>query len=169
MSSNDNMTPPPAERPRERHVGKNITSLARMARAYVDPCVAPFGLNFTLVQILIVLFEGDGLSQHEIGRELHVDKGAMARAMKKLEDDGYVTREQHPTDERAYRVLLTERARREEPAIRAILRGWTAGATRGLSQEEFSQLAELLNRMIGNAADMLQSHVEARQSPEDAP
>lgn len=169
MSSNDNITPRAAERPREHYVGRNITSLARMARAYVDPCVAPFGLNFTLVQILIVLFERDGVSQHEVGCQLHVDKGAMARAIRKLEDDGYVTREQHPTDERAYRVLLTERARREEPAIRAILRGWTAGATRGLSEEEFSQLAELLTRMIDNAAEMLRGHAPPLPPAEETP
>ena len=93
----------------------------------------------------------------------------MARAIRKLEDDGYVTREQHPTDERAYRVLLTERARREEPAIRAILRGWTAGATRGLSEEEFSQLAELLTRMIDNAAEMLRGHAPPLPPAEETP
>jgi DNA-binding MarR family transcriptional regulator len=169
MSSDENITPPTADRPRERYVGKNLTSLARMARAYVDPCVAPFGLSFTLVQILIVLFEGDGISQHEVGCQLHFDKGAMARAIKKLEDDGYVTREQHPTDERAYRVLLTDRARREEPAIRAILRGWTAGATRGLSEEEFSQLADLLARMIDNAAEMLRCPAPPLPPAEEAP
>jgi DNA-binding MarR family transcriptional regulator len=166
MSSNENITPHAADRPREHYVGKNITSLARMARAYVDPAVAPFGLNFTLVQILIVLFERDGVSQHEVGCQLHFDKGAMARAIKKLEDDGYVTRESHPTDERAYRVLLTDRARREEPAIRAILRGWTAGATQGLTEEEFAQLAELLARMVGNAGEMLRGHCAARAAEE---
>ena len=166
MSSAENTTPSPADRPREHYVGKNITSLARMARAYVDPCVAPFGLNFTLVQILILLFERDGVSQHEVGCQLHIDKGAMARAIKKLEDDGYVTRESHPTDERAYRVLLTERARRDEPAIRAILRGWTAGATRGLAEAEFAQLAELLARMVGNAAEMLRGQAASPPAQE---
>lgn len=169
MPSNEDITPPLGDRPQERYVGKNITSLARMARAYVDPCVAPFGLNFTLVQILIVLFERDGVSQHEIGRALHFDKGAMARAIKKLEDDGYVTREPHPADERAYRVLLTDHARREEPAIRAILRGWTAGVTRGLTEEEFSQLADLLARMLDNAAEMLRCHPQPPASGEESP
>ena len=154
MSSNENMTPPAQPR-HEHYVGRHITALGRMARVYVDSALAPFGIGFSQAQILVALYDGDGISQHEIGCRLHIDKSAMARTIRRLVDEGYVERLADPADERAYRVVLTDRARREEAAIKAILRGWTAGATKGLTDEEFTQLHGILLRMVGNAEQLL--------------
>ena len=161
MSSNE--TTAPATPPREHFVGRHIAALGRMARSHVDPCLAPLGIGFSQAQILVALYEGDGVSQHEICNRLHIDKSAMARTIRRLVDEGYVMRLADPDDERAYRVVLTERARLEEPAIKAILRGWTAGATHGLTDDEFAFLYDILTRMVGNAEHMLR---DAR-TPED--
>ena len=172
MSSSEDITSLPADGRPTHYVGRHVTALARMARAYVDPCVAPFGLTFTLVQILVVLFDGDGISQHDICCRVYIDKGAIARAIKKLAEEGYVTREPDPADDRAYRVLLTEKAWRDEPALKAILRGWTAGATRGLTEDEFALLDGLLTRMVGNAEQLLRdarsAAVLATDDPQEA-
>ena len=153
MSSNEHMTDEPPRR--EHFVGRHITALGRMARSYVDPCLAPLGIGFSQAQILVVLYDGDGISQHEIGSRLHIDKGAVARTIRRLVDEGYVERLADPADDRAYRVVLTNRARREERAIKAILRGWTAGATHGLTDDEFTVLHGILARMVDNAEEML--------------
>ena len=153
MSSNETTTP--ATPRREHFVGRHIAALGRMARSSVDPCLAPLGIGFSQAQILVALYEGGGVSQHEICNRLHIDKSAMARTIRRLVDEGYVIRLAAPDDERAYRVVLTERARLEEPAIKAILRGWTAGATRGLTDDEFAFLQSILVKMVNNAEHML--------------
>lgn len=153
MSSNENMTV--RESAQEHFVGRHVTALGRMARSYVDPCLEPLGIGFSQAQILVALYEGDGVSQHEIGCRLHIDKGAMARTIRRLVDEGYVERLADPDDDRAYRVMLTDRARREESTIKAILRGWTSGATKGLSDEEFASLSGILRRMVTNAEQLL--------------
>jgi DNA-binding MarR family transcriptional regulator len=163
MSSDANITP--ANTVREHFVGRRITALGRMARSYVDPCLAPLGIGFSQAQILIVLYEGDGISQHEIGCRLHIDKSALARTIRRLVDEGYVERLADPADDRAYRVVLTGRARREESAIKAVLRGWTAGATRGLTDSEFTVLNSILARMIDNAEQMLHDAPEEEAAP----
>ena len=156
----------PVQPPREHFVGRHIAALGRMARSYVDPCLAPSGIGFSQAQILIALYEGDGISQHEICSRLHIDKSATARTIRRLVEEGYVERLDDPADDRAYRVVLTDRARREESAIKAVLRGWTAGATRGLTDEEFTVLHDILARMVGNADQMLR---DARENPSEAP
>jgi DNA-binding MarR family transcriptional regulator len=141
----------------EHSVGRRIAALGRMARSYVDSRLAPFGIGFSQAQILVVLYKGDGISQHDICGRLHIDKSAMTRTIRRLVDEGYVQRLPDPADERAYRVVLTAHGRAEEEAIMSVLRGWTAGATDGLSADEVSVLHDTLARMSDNAERMLES------------
>ena len=145
----------PYQSPREHSIGRRITALGRMARSYVDGELARFGIGFSQAQILVVLYDGDGISQHELGSRLHVDKSVMARTIRRLVQEGYVRRLPDPADERAYRVVLTDRARDQEEAIKDVLRGWTTRATQGLTDEEFAVLGDILARMAVNAEQML--------------
>jgi DNA-binding MarR family transcriptional regulator len=153
VSSNENMTPPVPAR-REQRVGRDISILARLARGYVDARLAPLGIGFSQAQTLVVLYDGDGISQHEIGKRLDIDKGTLARTIVRLVEEGYVERLPDSRDERAYRVMLTDKAREQEAPIRAILQDWTDGATADLTDAEYAALAGMLARMLGRAEQM---------------
>jgi len=140
--------------PREHSVGRRIIAIARMARSWVDVRLAPYGIGLSQAQILVVLYDGDGISQNEIGSQLHIDKSSMARTIRRLVDEGYVERQDDPADERAYRVVLTARAHGEREAIVSILREWTAAATEELTDREFGVLSDLLARVAHRAEQL---------------
>src|SRR6266700_4409350 len=71
--------------------------------------------------ILVPLFEEDSLRIGELARRARLSKQTMTTMVRLLERDGLVRRERDPADGRAFRVVLTARARRFEPVVERTL------------------------------------------------
>jgi DNA-binding MarR family transcriptional regulator len=71
--------------------------------------------------ILVPLFEEDGLRIGELARRARLSKQTMTTMVRLLERDGLVRRERDPDDGRAFRIVLTAKARRFEPVAERTL------------------------------------------------
>jgi DNA-binding MarR family transcriptional regulator len=90
-----------------------------MSRAYA-PLLAPFGLTYPQYLVLLVLWEGDGLSVGELGLRLYLNSATLTPLLKRLEKAGLLTRRRGTRDEREVRLALTKRGRALESDMRAI-------------------------------------------------
>ncbi len=68
--------------------------------------LGPMGLTYPQYLVLIVLWEGDGITISEIGRRLMLDSGTLTPLIKRLEGMGIVQRQRSTDDEREVRVWL---------------------------------------------------------------
>jgi DNA-binding MarR family transcriptional regulator len=86
----------------------------------------------------------------ELARETHSDPGAMTRLLDRLEAKGFCRRQRCTDDRRVVRVELTpegEVAAQEVPVVLAqVLNEHLAG----FSKTEWSQLKDMLKRMVAN-------------------
>lgn len=57
------------------------------------------------------LYEDGGLSQRDLASSLYLTKGAITKAITKLESNGYVTREKSTEDKRYFVLNLTEKGK----------------------------------------------------------
>ncbi len=80
------------------------------AQAY-KPLLEPMKLTYPQYLVMLVLWEGDGLSVSEIGARLFLDSGTLTPLLKRLEGLGYVERRRDDKDERVVRIRLTEAGR----------------------------------------------------------
>jgi DNA-binding MarR family transcriptional regulator len=71
--------------------------------------------------ILVPLFEEDGLRIGELARRARLSNQTMTTMVRLLERDGLVRRERDPDDGRAFRIVLTAKARRFEPVAERTL------------------------------------------------
>jgi len=67
----------------------------------------PMGLTYPQYLVLLVLWEGDGISVTEIGDRLLLDSGTLTPLLKRLEGMRLVKRVRSPRDERSVTVTLT--------------------------------------------------------------
>ena len=74
-----------------------------MTKAY-KPLLAPLGLTYPQYLVLLVLWEGDGITVSQLGERLTLDSGTLTPLLKRLEAQGLLQRRRDVTDER--RVLL---------------------------------------------------------------
>jgi DNA-binding MarR family transcriptional regulator len=98
--------------------------------------------------ILVPLFEEDGLRIGELGRRARLSKQTMTTMVRPLERDGLVRRERDPDDGRAYRIVLTAKARRFEPVAESTLIELGALAQERVGQRRLQSVKHALKEWI---------------------
>lgn len=117
---------------------------------------------------LLPLFHNDGTTQEQLSLKLNVDKATTARAVKKLEQEGYILRKIDETDKRAFRLCLTNKAINIKPDIYEILTDWKNSLTNGFTEEEKEQALSLLERMSFNACFAIKGNCNELHNPQSS-
>lgn len=98
--------------------------------------------------VLLPLFEVDGLRMGELAARARLSKQTMTTLVRLLERNGLVCRERDPKDGRAYRILMTPRARSFEPVANRVLARLDARVAATLSTTERATLSESLEEVM---------------------
>lgn len=77
----------------------------------------PFNLTFSQYLVLLVLWDEPELLSKDIGERLGLGTGTLNPIIKRMIDNGHLTKQQSEKDKRAFVISLTEKARKEQPAI----------------------------------------------------
>jgi DNA-binding MarR family transcriptional regulator len=85
------------------------SSLA-MLQSY-KPMLAETGLTYPQYLVMLVLWEGDGVSIKHLAERVGQDPGSVTPLVKRLEETGFVTRRRQAQDERNLSVELTAAGR----------------------------------------------------------
>ena len=112
----------------------------------------PYKLGGERYIFLKILYGHDGVNQEELSNLLNIDKATTARAIKKLEKDGYVIKKVLPENRREYKIYLTKKAIDIKPIIDDVLYSWTHILLQKISEEEREQVQQILKKMAHNAA-----------------
>lgn len=110
----------------------------------------PYNLAPEQNLILMLLWEQDGLSQHQLGEKLNKDKTNIARMAASLESKGFVKRVHCPNDRRMMRLYLTSSGQKLGNEIIPIAEEFNSIVTNGLSNEEIQELERLLFKIRKN-------------------
>ena len=98
--------------------------------------------------ILVPLFEEDGLRMGELARRARLSKQTMTTMVRLLEREQLVCRRRDPEDGRAFRIVLTAKARRLEPTAERILAELAALAQARLGERRLAALKHDLKEWI---------------------
>ena len=92
-----------------------------------------------------------GCSQDALARHLCLNKSTVARAIAKMEEEGFVTRVPDKEDKRVMLVYLTDKARELLPRVRAVSAAWRDALSTDISKEEMQVFDSVLERMAPKA------------------
>ena len=123
-----------------------LYAAARKVVGLYTPHLSQMGLTYTQYIVFLTLWEKDGVSVGELGKRLMLDSGTLTPLLKKLEKQGYITRERKKTDERTVLVTLTEKGR--ELKKEAVLIPEKVGACITLPPEDALQLYRILYTIL---------------------
>jgi len=137
--------------PIEQSFGHWIARLYRSSQNYFAKKMAKLHIGRGQHSFLLVLYRKDGISQDQLARALHINKAAVARALAKLESNGYVKRKKNDADRRNNQVYLTDKARKIKAELLSEVNAWTDTLADDLSDGERKQLIDLLKRLGDNA------------------
>lgn len=128
-------------------IGKYISQIYRKGRAFINKKLTQQDMGSGQFMFLIQLYKQDGISQEELTEKLSIDKGTTARAIKKLEEEGFVIREKDELDKRAYKIYLTNKAYENKDKIYNVLNEWENLMLQNITEEEKIVLAKILDKI----------------------
>lgn len=132
----------------------SITRAQQILQRRVDDALRDLGLTFARYEVLmLLLFSRRGaLPMGVVGSRLQVHPTSVTSAVARLEEQGFVRREPHPTDGRARLAVLTDDGRR---VARTATERLNAGvfADPGITADRTEALVAILTDLRADAGD----------------
>jgi DNA-binding MarR family transcriptional regulator len=105
------------------------------------------GLNHTEARLLTLLQQADGTAtQDALSNKLFLDRSNAGRAVKSLEQEGYVERSKHDADRRTNLVQITPKGREAVARIAALKPTMACELFGNLTDDEAAQVLGLLGQ-----------------------
>ncbi|TQD24371.1 MarR family winged helix-turn-helix transcriptional regulator [Methanolobus vulcani] len=109
-----------------------------------------FDLSAGQFFVLMVLSRHQGITQDTLSCALLIDKGSIARAVRVLENKGFVKRVTDETNRRAVRVYLTKKGEQLIPKVSKFEEEMEEASLSGLTEDEKKQTKILLKKIAQN-------------------
>ena len=121
-----------------------------MTKTY-KPLLEPLGLTYPQYLVMLVLWEGDGVTVSQLGDRLALDSGTLTPLLKRLESIGLVQRLRDTADERRVLLRLTAPGRRLK--ARAAIVPETIACATGCDLRELARLTAQLKTLRNQLTD----------------
>lgn len=105
-------------------VGKLLYIIGKGYSRYINHQLSEFGINTTQLHLIFEISDKTDLNQEKIATRCNINKGAVARSIKKLEDKGIVKRQIDENNRRQNKLSLTETGEEILEKSTEILRKW---------------------------------------------
>lgn len=117
-------------------LGKLVLIISRSNFLYLKNHLKDLDLKGYQITMLFEIYKGKNISQHEIGSNYNIDKGVISRTLKKLEDDGFISREIDENNRRRNIVSLTKKGEEAVEEIINIFNQWESKIYEGIDIEK---------------------------------
>jgi len=108
-------------------------------------------ISVSYFAVLNALWESDGISITDLGEKVQLEKSTMTSLIDRMESARLLRRDDHPTDRRAYRIMLTPRGKTLEAKINEVARKAFDQLTRKIAEKDLQASNEVCRRIIENA------------------
>ncbi|MEI5908083.1 MarR family transcriptional regulator [Bacillus spongiae] len=108
------------------------------------------GIGQSRLDLLHKLYEDGEISQTALQKEVNIDRAAVTRHLKQLEEKGIVSRRKNPNDNRITFVRLTDEGYQKIVAYREEKERFIASVLKGFNEEERAVLSDMLTRIEHN-------------------
>lgn len=130
--------------------GELLYILHKNNRKYLNDSLAEYGLNLLQAMCILTIQQKHDVTQQELTKMLYLTKSGITKAIKKLQEEGFIIKEQSQKDNRKFVLKLTKKGEDIIPALNAINREW----------EEKIGLTDLDDDFIESLKDMTYRSIE---------
>lgn len=112
-----------------------------------EAALGPVAITPQRFSAMVVIAGNPGITQRTLGRVLGIARSGVVQVVHGLQEQGWVTREAHGSDARAWLLKLTADGRSSLTTARRKVRTHDARVSRRLTPDERAQLIALLDRL----------------------
>lgn len=136
---------------KNKSISKNASIIYRLGQPFFDRKLEAYHIGCGQQFFLMKIKDYPGISLLELAGKGYYDKGTTARAVKKLEEQGYIHREIDASDKRIHYLYINEKAISLLEATRQAIEEWHQILTADFDSEQIVLVEDLLDKMAENA------------------
>ncbi|MHA2858506.1 MarR family winged helix-turn-helix transcriptional regulator [Paenibacillus sp. HGF5] len=133
--------------------GHYISAIYRHMQILISAELAPYRVGSGQYIFLMAIAFQQPITQKALSKKLLIDKTTTAKAITKLEAEGYVRREADPADNRYQLLYLTESGRQVVPKVQEALDRVKNKTRKGITDEEYDLFVALLKTVLRNLSE----------------
>lgn len=139
----------------ESPLGSDLARLVRVWRALIDHRLKPLELTQTHWVTLHNIHQlPPDQSQIQLAKAIGIEQPSLVRTLDQLEDKGLISRQTCPSDRRAKRIKLTEKAEPIITEMEAVISKTRGEILAGISPDELEMLVGLIARLEQNIHEL---------------
>ncbi|MFC4098792.1 MarR family winged helix-turn-helix transcriptional regulator [Paenibacillus xanthanilyticus] len=143
----------PAGRGASESHGPYISAIYRHMQVLISTELAPYRIGSGQYIFLMAIAYQEATTQKALSEMLLIDKTTTAKAIAKLESEGYVRREVDPADNRYQLLYLTEAGRSVVPKVQEALDRVKSRTRKGINDEQYEVMMGLLKTVLRNLSE----------------
>ena len=128
-----------------------------------------YGLRLPEMRVLMRLLNGGDMRVGDLALQTSIEASALSHILKRLSNDGWLTRTRSVEDNRTVVVSLTPKGRELATMLRPYIRNYNDRAVRSVPTAEIAVLRKVLDEIYENLADLDTSMPEFPDFPADRP
>lgn len=140
-----------------------INQASRVIMRRFEASLRPLGFGVAYLPVVALINEGEQLLQKDLAERAHVEQPTMAALLARMERDGLIARQAHPSDRRASVVGLTAKAKARFPEAKKRLTENADVAVAGFSEQEKATLMALLKRVVQNLDEEIEPLADGKR------
>jgi len=137
--------------PGDNSLGYAFQYNTRMGMALLQERIKQYGVAVGQFQILVHLWEEQGMTQKELCELIRVEQPTLANTLKRMERDGLIKRVPDENDKRQWRIYLTQRTLELEEVLKQASREVNELFVSRLNtteQKEFRRLMDIITETL---------------------
>lgn len=133
----------------------SFSIIVRYSKIFLERKLKEYNLGFNEQVILMYLLKNENSNQESISKYFMVDKGAIAKTISKLEEKGFIKKNENPNNKRENLITLTQKGKNVIDQMKELLSEWESNINKGLSEDEIVSINRIANKMADNIIEAL--------------
>lgn len=135
--------------------GQLIRGITVNANQYISKALKAYGMNQGQFEYFLIISYSPGINQLELARMKNVGKASVTKALKILEEDGFIKRVPDENDRRSSLCYLTEKGETITEDMLIIKAKARERMFAGFDEEEKKELLRYLNMLYRNSETLI--------------
>lgn len=133
----------------------DLAIISRYSNLFAMRNLQKFDIGYAEYGVLMYLAANENTNQEAIAQHYSIDKGAIAKTMKKLESKNFVDRQTNKENQREKIITLTTLGKSIIEEMRTLQNEWNDLLLQGITQEEIELFIKLTQRISQNASNYI--------------
>ncbi len=146
-------------------MGALIRGITSNVNLFIGSKIERYGIKHGQFEYFLLIYSIPGINQLELARMKNVGKASVTKALKILEEDGFVTRITDEEDRRNSRCFVTKKGEGIVHELLDVKTSVEADLFEGFNEEDKSTFLKLLSKLYVNS-QKLTAELEMREDDE---